>query len=773
MRIIVAACAFVVSMSVALGVHAADGLLPLGANPPALVADHFPDRVHEFVWRNWGLVEPAEMATLLGTREENVRDLAVAMGLPRLPRVPPEMRTRGYITLIRRNWHLLPYKQLLALLRMSPERLAFTLREEDVLWNKLGFLKPRCESLGWHAPNETARRREAEIRWIIRQDFGDAMSGPAEPRFDFLRQFSGAPTLAEPVAQKGGDKPPLRLVYSYFAVFGDPLRDASLDPYPDGLLRQLSALGVNGVWLHAILRDLAPGGRAFPEFGVGHERRLANLRALVARAKRHGIDVYLYMNEPRMMPLSFFERHREAQGVREGDYAAMCTSDPVVRRWMSDALAYVFREVPELGGVFTITASENLTSCASHYRWRDCPRCKNRTEAEIDAEANAAMEEGVHRSSPKAKVIVWDWGWHQHGDAADVIARLPKSTWLMSVSEWAMPLRRGGVPTSVGEYAMSAVGPGPRASRHWTLAKDAGLKTVAKVQLDNSWELSSVPYLPVMDLVARHCHNLASAGVDGMMMSWTLGGYPSPNFDLAAQLFRRPAAPTRPREKAIDEALDAVALDRYGTAGAPLARKAWTAFSTAFEQYPFDCGVVYQCPAQLGPANPLYARKTGYRATMTGIPYDDLNAWRGPYPADVFAAQFEKMADGWQQGIPLLEAAVLAAPSNRQADVRAELRYAEAALIHFRSVANQVRFILARDALVSPPKPLSIEARKHLVSEIRRRLESEIALSRRLFRLAQADSRIGFEPSNHYYYVPLDLVEKVLNCRWLLDEFKE
>ena len=41
------------------------------------------------------------------------------------------MKTRGYITLIRRNWHLLPYEQLLELVEMTPEQLAFTLREDD------------------------------------------------------------------------------------------------------------------------------------------------------------------------------------------------------------------------------------------------------------------------------------------------------------------------------------------------------------------------------------------------------------------------------------------------------------------------------------------------------------------------------------------------------------------------------------------------------------------------------------------------------------------
>ncbi len=36
---------------------------------------------------------------------------------------------------------------------------------------------------------------------------------------------------------------------------------------------------------------------------------------------------------------------------------------------------------------------------------------------------------------------------------------------------------------------------------------------------------------------------------------------------------------------------------------------------------------------------------------MWGIPYDDLDGWRGPYPPEVLAAQFEKMAEGLRLGI--------------------------------------------------------------------------------------------------------------------------
>ncbi len=471
--------------------------------------------------------------------------MAESMGLPPDATVPAEMKQRGYITLIRRNWHLLPYEQLLELLEMTPERLAFALHEDDFLWVKLGRLKPRCEPLRYQGPDEAARRRAAEIRRVVEADFGEELRRPAEPRFDFVRQLCNPlPSLSPP--KLGEDQPrPLRLVYSYLAVYGDPLLNPNLNPYPDGLLQRLSAVGVNGVWLHTVLRDMAPGGATFPEFGADHERRLANLRELVERAKKYGIGVYLYMNEPRAMPAAFFKNRPELAGVREAELTALCTSHPAVRQWMGDALAHVFRQVPDLGGVYSITASENLTNCAAHGDWRSCQACRTRSDAEIIAEVIAVIEEGVHRSNPKANVVVSDWGWKGHGDAPDIIARLPKSVWLMSVSEWDKPIERGGIKSKVGEYSISAVGPGPRAVRHWAAARQTGLKTAAEVQFNNTCELASVPYLPVPDLVAEHCHNLAPAKLDGMLIGWTMGGYPSPNFQVAQQLSRTPVPDVR------------------------------------------------------------------------------------------------------------------------------------------------------------------------------------------------------------------------------------
>jgi len=743
-------------------------VLPHGDARAPIVSRHFPDRIHEFVWRNWHAVEPAKLAKILGASVQEITALAELMGLPPAVTISPELRERGYITLIRRNWHLLPYPQLLELLEMTPERLAFALREDDFLWVKLGRLKPQCEPLRYHPPDEAARRRAAEIRRVVQEDFGEEMHGQAEARFDFVRQLSKPLPSSSPRKSEGDQQRSLRLVYSYLAVYGDPLSNPKLNPYPDGFLQRLAGVGVNGVWLHAVLRDLAPGGAVFPEFGDQHERRLVNLRALVERAKRYGIGVYLYMNEPRAMPAAFFKNRPEIGGVRDGqgEYTALCTSHPAVRQWMGDALAHVFRKVPGLGGVYSITASENLTNCASLGGWRSCPRCKARSDTDIITEVIAVIEKGVHRGNPKANVVVSDWGWKGHGDAPDIIARLPKSVWLMSVSEWSKSIERGGIETKVGEYSISAVGPGPRAVRHWAAATKAGLKRAAEIQFNNTCEIASVPYLPVMDLVAEHLRNLAAARLDGMLIGWTMGGHPSPNFQLAQRLSRTPAPN-------VDTVLDSLARERFGPEGAAHARKAWTLMSDAFRQYPFHVSVVYTSPVQIGPANALYPSKTDYRATMWGIPYDDLDRWRGPYPPEVFAAQFEKMAEGWRPGIAELQAAVEKTPPNRRNEARADLRFARAAAINFQSVANQANFVLARDALVNPSNTLSSEQRHRLRVEIKQHLESEIVLARQLFKLVREDSRIGFEPSCHYFYLPLDLVEKVVNCRWLLRHFEE
>ncbi len=740
--------------------------------PPAALIAHFPSRMHACVWRNWQAVEPQQIAKVLGTSVENVTRVAESMGLPPAIPIPPEQKIKGYfwMTMCRRNWHVLSGDQLATLLGTTWEQVMHFLQVEDAAnWFVLGGSKPELRPLRYESPTAEQQRHAAQIKQVVHQYFGEELRQPGEPRFEFVRR------LSQPLPTPGTDRyhgarsfSP-RYICSCLNVYGDPLMDAEIAMYPEGLLERYAEVGVDGVWLYGVLRELAPGGRAFPEFGEGWQRRQANLRTLVARAKRHGIGVYLYINEPRAIEGSqaaeFFKNRPELRGVGDG----LCTSQPAVRQWMSDALAHLFKNVPGLAGVLTITASENQTNCAwcGKTIMGGCPRCKNRDIPDIIAEVNATIEAGVHRGNPQAKVFVWDWGWRNaQWDCKAIISRLPKSVYLLSISEFDQPIHRGGIAVKVNEYSLSVVGPGPTTLEEWAWAKRLGLKTAAKVQVNTSWELGSLPYLPVMDLVAEHCHRLASAGVDGMMLSWTLGGYPSPNLEIADRLSRKPT-PTAA------EALDAVAGRHFGPEGAPYARKAWTAFSRAFSEYPFDQMLIYSSPVQLGPANLLYPKRTGWHATMTGMPYDDLDLWRGPYPAPVLAAQMEKMAAGWKEGLAPLQTAVERTPARRRADAEAELIFARAARLYFQSVANQTRFVLTRDALAKSQPALAPDERRQRLEEIRRIVRDELAIAREMFTLANRNSCVGFETASQYFYLPLDLVEKVVSCRQILDDYEK
>lgn len=733
------------------GLSVAD--LPKGSAPNPVPLPHFPDRLHAFVWRNWPLVPVERMARAVGAKPADLLRLGRAMGLGDPPRITRDQQARSRLTVIKRNWHLLPYEQLLDLLGWTPEQLAYTLREDDFLFIKLGSLKPQCAPLRYQPPDAATLRREREIAQIVREEFGESALRTEDPLFGFVTRLLRKPADPSPPPARDG----LRFCYSHFALYGDPLLDSEADPYPEGYLAQLAQAGVNGVWLQGVLHKLAP----FPwdlEQSAQHERRLKNLRKLVARARRQGIRVFLYLNEPRAWPLKFYSRHPELQGVVEGDHAALCTSVPEVQQFITAAVATICRTVPDLGGFFSISASENLTNCWSHGNGAGCPRCGKRAHAGVIAEVNRLFHDGIRRAGTQAQLIAWDWGWNDAW-AGDAIRQLPRGVALMSVSEWRLPIERGGVKSEVGEYSISAVGPGPRATEHWRIAREQGLKAIAKIQAGNTWELSAVPYIPAVANVARHAENLCGANVGGFMLGWTLGGYPSPNLEVVSETLACGSAET---------AMQRVAERRFGRALALAVVQAWRGFSAAFSEFPYHGGVVYSAPQQLGPANLLWAAPTGYRASMVGFPYDDLDAWRAIYPPEIFALQLETVADGFERTLRELRTVATDAPhvsAAQRMEFAAECRVAEAAGIHFRSAANQARFVMARRALAAANTAGQAAQPRAALQHL---LHDEIALARRLYALQRADSRLGFEASNQYFYVPADLMEKVLNCRQLL-----
>ncbi len=89
-------------------------------------------------------------------------------------------------------------------------------------------------------------------------------------------------------------------------------------------------------------------------------------------------------------------------------------------------------------------------------------------------------------------------------------------------------------------------------------------------------------------------------------------------------------------------------------------------------------------------------------------------------------------------------------------------------LLVWRSVANQVRFYMLREELNKGKGN-----KKPLLAEMEHLTINEMEAARKQYLLATKDSTIGFEATNHYYYRPLDLVEKVVNCDQVLKALAE
>lgn len=677
-----------------------------GHGRDAIPLPHFPTRHQAFLFRAYEYIPVFRLAAFLQIPEAAVRAAAEEMGLTR---ECPNMvwLEKGYITIIRRMWHLLPYEQLLQLLDMEEQTLALLLKEEDFLGYKLSD-KPVCEPVRWRELTEAEKQQTAEIRKIM-----ESLSTEGREPFDFSYDPGTIRFLGKPVFD-------LRMVYPFSGLYQHAF-DVDSNLYcPDEMLEAYRNVGINAVWTQGVLFQLTEFPFA-PALSEGHEKRLERLRIFTQRCARYGIKVMLYLNEPRCMPEDFYLQYPHLKGHTAGrDQICLCTSTQEVQDYLRNSVETICRKVPLIGGFFTITRSENLTNCYSHSS-RDtcsCPRCQSRPESEVIAEVIRCIEEGAHKVNPEIKVIAWSWRWDECN--LEIIEKLPASCILMSQSELDIPYEISGVSGRVLDYSMSIIGPGDRAKAEWKAARKRGLRTAAKVQINTTWEGSTIPALPVYPLIEKHMEGLKAEGVSDLLLSWTLGGYPSQNILHAAKYFYE-ACETK--------------------ADTPGQQKAAALFSEAFREFPFHIDVLYHGPQNAGPSTLLFDSPTGYRATMTCFAYDDLDRWRANYPREVLREQFAKLCSKWKEGLD-----VLAHEPEDQMKIMAHGAYCL-----FRSSLNQICFYIARD---QEDTPSMIAA-----------ATDEITVATQMLKLMNREPAIGFEAANHYYFSKGCLCEKVLNCR--------
>lgn len=696
----------------------------LTENRVKLPEENFPCRWQTVIFRNYGFVSLDKIARVLGCDEDVVLLEAKRLGLSSVV-FDENWEKSGYMTIIRNNWYLLPYDQLLELLGFTSQRLEFVLQNEDFLGVKLGGFKPSCERVEYFPLTKEQEKQTEEIYKIVS---GYSLE---EKAFGFFEDYSGDGGEAKPF-----DRGTI-MVHGYLTPCGDVFLEDDEKYMPDGLLSEYSKKGINAVWVHGLLSALSY--YPFDEsLCVDYKKRRYKLINLIKRCKKYGIKVYLYLNEPRGLPVEKLGKFSHLAGRVEGGIANLCIENKEVQEYLYTAVKDLFDEVSDIGGVFTITMSENPTHC--HYvQGNNCPRCKHLPPEEVTAKINNIIYNAVKDSNSSAEVIANLWGWSQFMGWNDEQAKrgiglLKKGISVLCVSEFDLDIEKGGVKGKIIDYSISNPGPGEVAKTNLTLAKELGHKTYAKIQVNNSWECSAVPYLPVFDLTYEHLENLKRIGVEDYLLTWTLGGYPSPAMDMISDY-------STLKERF---SLDGWYEKYYGENG-KIVKDAVEEFCLAFREYPFSVQTLYLSPQTLGASNLWDLEASQNKSTMVCYAFDDYESWLGQYPYEVYLAQYKKLLSGWNKGIDKLKKI----PNNQLIDEL--LLFAEVAYCHFEANLAQTEYAKAKRDGDRPAleKAVSIA---YLNAE-------------RMISLKAKSSLIGFETSNHYFYTLRGLVEKVINLK--------
>ena len=670
------------------------------------------------IFRNYGYVRNERIARVLECDEDTVEREAKRLGLVDRG-YQSDFETRGYITIIRNNWYLLPYDQLMTLLGFDEERLDFALEKDDFLNVKLGGFKPRCERVTFSQLDEKDLAKTKEISNKTLQY--TSISPKAKP-FDFFTRGIAYTKNAHVAEGK-------RIVHGYLSPCGDVFVTDCSDTLPDELLAQYKAVGINGIWLHGVLSTLSPYPFA-PRLAEGYEKRRKNLNKIIDRCAKYGISVYLYMNEPRALPVDCLPEYEHLIGWQA--HRTLCMDKPEVREYLYEAVRDLCSSAKKLGGIFTITMSENATHC--HYkRGTTCPICSQQSPENSAATVNNIMYRAMKNSGCGGELITNLWGWSPFSgwsekQTADGIRALEKDIPIVCVSEYDLEIEKGGVHSRVIDYYISNPGPSEITKHSFDVAAADGRKSIAKIQASNSWECSAVPYIPVFDLVFEHLENLSALGVKDYFLTWTLGGYPSPSVELASG-YRAGFS------------LEKWYRDKFGN-DAEAVHYAIKELCSAFRELPFSLSMLYNSPKNIGPANLWEIEPEEKRSTMVCYSYDDIETWIKPYPYEVYVSQLEKLLAGWDRGI---EALAKLTGNDAVAEI---VRYAEVLRCHYTTDLLHTRFAYAK--------------RQGDVATMLECTSAERENAERLLHLMKQDARIGFEASNHYSYTEINLIEKII-----------
>lgn len=546
---------------------------------------------------------------------------------------------------------------------------------------------------------------------------------------------------------------------------GDELSD-DIDYYPDNYLARLMHDGSNGVWIYSRYADLIDSPY-IEEYGKGKEARIDKLNKVIKKCARYGVGVYIFAIEPDHFSGDMIEKYSHMTGATVYGGKAFCTSTEEGKDFCYQAGKQLFESAPGLKGFICITNGERSTACSTNSAKEiDCPRCTKYTPGERLAKSTEVLMSGMREQKPDAKLISWTYGhrsW-KHDDIAEYVEKLPKGIVPMQNFDDAGYPEQLGRTRCAFDYWMAYVGPSEMFEVTANAAKEAGNEVYAKMQVCNSHELASVPYIPVPGIVYDKFKSAIELGVTGVMECWFFGNYPSLMSKTAGEVSFEDFKDSK------EDFIKKIAGISWGRENAEKVAKAYEHFEKGYKNYPVNIMFSYYGPMHDSVVWELQLLPKNNPLPRTWLSIDAPIGDRigecilSGHTLDEVVTLLTNMEEEWAKGMKILDE--IGAKTTVQKE---EMSVIKAMDLLVKGAKGVINFYKYRDLLGR-----NIDAKENL-DKMREIVYESIKQSEAMIPLCKADNRLGYHSeAEGFKFFPEKLERRINQLKTLLEtEFVE
>lgn len=572
----------------------------------------------------------------------------------------------------------------------------------------------------------------------------------------------------------------LRLARCFFAPINRPPRnlaelDDEIDYYPDAYLDRLMHDGANAVWVYADLDNLVKSSY-ITEFGVGYEKRIKKLNAVIEKCAQYGIKVYLFtiapmsLDEPTIKNRypGIEKKYPQVYGNALRGPKGFCTYSEFGKKYLEDAIENLVKATPKLGGIITITFGERVTSCGN--TWPDlegvwsntCPHCGDKSQMEIVTHTAKVIKDAIDRVNPDVEFISWTYG--HRGQPLEKIAeyvdKCPKNVSMLQNFEDDGRVIQLGKKRFALDYYLSYAGPSEMFKHTAQKAVEQEKKIYAKMQVCCSHEIATVPYIPVPGIIYDKITRAKELGVTGVMESWLFGNYPC----LMSKAVGLLSSDNEYASKS--EFLNTLARLYWTAEDAKKVALAWEYFEKGYVNYPVNVMFNYYGPMHDGVVWELSLIPKNNPLSRTWQLADRPNGDRigeclfEGHTIDEAITLCETLSSNWQKGLEVLRSVSCVDDSNKE-----QITLANALGVLFESGLNILRFYKLRNDLGYEKGNLI-----DILEEMKNIVKAEIENSKKMITLCEKDNRLGYHSeAEGYKFFPEKLAARIRSLEQLVE----